>query len=100
MVGATLSVLGIFLVSVFSQFVAATDLAMIGIAIPGKAVGGPDAWPAAGGVFQVLQNASFDPRIGEGPNNWNDGAWLSTPTVCVVDCCVLPAASVATARTS
>ena len=76
-VGATLSVLGIFLVSVFVQFVAATDLAMIGVAIPGNAVGGSDAWPAAGGVFQVLQNASFDPRIAEGPNNWNDGAWLS-----------------------
>jgi hypothetical protein len=76
-VGATLSVLGIFLVSVFAQFVIATDLAMIGIAIPGHAVGAPSAWPAAGGVFQVLQNASFDPRIPEGPNNWNDGAWLS-----------------------
>ncbi len=76
-VGATLSVLGIFLVSVFAQFVAATDLAMIGVAIPDNAVGGPDAWPASGGVFAVLQNASFDPRIAEGPNNWNDGAWLS-----------------------
>ena len=76
-VGATLSVLGIFLVSVFAQFIIATDLAMIGVAIPGNAVGGPDAWPAAGGVFQVLQNVSFDPRIPEGPNNWNDGAWLS-----------------------
>jgi hypothetical protein len=50
-VGATLSVLGIFLVSVFVQFVAATDLAMIGVAIPGNAVGGPDAWPASGGVL-------------------------------------------------
>ena len=76
-VGATLSVLGIFLVSVCAQFIAATDLAMIGIAIPGNAVGGSNAWPASGGVFQVLQNASFDPRIAEGPNNWNDGAWLS-----------------------
>ena len=76
-VGATLSVLGIFLVSVFAQFVAATDLAMVGVAIPGNAVGGSNAWPASGGVFQVLQNASFDPRIAEGPNNWNDGAWLS-----------------------
>jgi hypothetical protein len=79
-VGATLSVLGIYLVSVFAQFVAATDLAMIGVAIPGNAVGGPDAWPASGGVFQVLQNASFDPRIAEGPNNWNDGAWLIEAT--------------------
>jgi hypothetical protein len=76
-VGATLSVLGIFLASVFAQFVIATDLAMVGVAIPGNAVGGSDAWPAAGGVFQVLQNASFEPRISEGPNNWNDGAWLS-----------------------
>lgn len=76
-VGATLSVLGIFLASVFAQFVIATDLAMVQVAIPGNAVGGSDAWPAAGGVFAVLQNASFDPRIGEGPRNWNDGAWLS-----------------------
>jgi hypothetical protein len=77
-VGATLSLLGIFLVSVFAQFVIATDLAMVGVAItPVGAVGGSDAWPASGGVFQVLQNASFDPRIPEGPNNWNDGAWLS-----------------------
>lgn len=76
-VGATLSVLGIFLVSVFAQFVIATDLAMVGVAVPNGAVGGSDAWPASGGVFQVLQNASFDPRIPEGPNNWNDGAWLS-----------------------
>ena len=76
-VGATLSVLGIFLVSVLAQFVTATDTAMVGVSIPGNAVGGPDAWPAAGGVFQVLQHGGFDPHIGEGPNNWNDGAWLS-----------------------
>jgi len=76
-VGATLSVLGIFLVSVFAQFIAATDAAMIGVAIPGDAVGGAQDWPAAGGVFDVLQKVSFDPRIPEGPNNWNDGAWLS-----------------------
>jgi hypothetical protein len=80
-VGATLSVLGIFLASVFAQFVIATDLAMVQVAIPGNAVGGSDAWPASGGVFQVLQNASFDPRISEGPNNWNDGAWLSAGLV-------------------
>ena len=83
-VGATLSVLGIFLASVFSQFVIATDLAMVAVAIPGNAVGGSDAWPASGGVFQVLQNASFDPRISEGPNNWNDGAWLSTGLVATI----------------
>jgi hypothetical protein len=83
-VGATLSVLGIFLASVFAQFVIATDLAMVQVAILGNAVGGSDAWPASGGVFQVLQNASFDPRISEGPNNWNDGAWLSTGLVATI----------------
>jgi len=83
-VGATLSVLGIFLASVFAQFVIATDLAMVQVAIPGNAVGGSDAWPASGGVFQVLQNASFDPRISEGPNNWNDGAWLSAGLVATI----------------
>jgi hypothetical protein len=84
-VGATLSILGIFLVSVFAQFVIATDLAMVGVAItPEGAVGGSDAWPAAGGVFQVLQNASFDPRVTEGPNNWNTGAWLSAGLVAAV----------------
>jgi hypothetical protein len=84
-VGATLSILGIFLASVFAQFVIATDLAMVGVAItPEGAVGGPDAWPASGGVFQVLQNASFDPRITEGPNNWNTGAWLSAGLVAAV----------------
>ncbi len=83
-VGATLSVLGIFLVSVFAQFVTATDLAMVQVAIPANAVGGPDAWPSAGGVFAVLQNASFDPRIAQGPANWNDGAWLSTGLVAAV----------------
>jgi hypothetical protein len=76
-VGATLSILGIFLVSVLAQFVTATDLAMVGVSIPGNAVGGPDAWPASGGVFAVLQNGGFDPHVAEGPNNWNDGAWLS-----------------------
>jgi hypothetical protein len=84
-VGGTLSVLGIFLVSVFVQFVIATDLAMVGVSItPEGAVGGPDAWPASGGVFQVLQNAGFDPRITEGPNNWNTGAWLSAGLVAAV----------------
>ncbi len=76
-VGATLSVLGIFLVSVFAQFVTATDTAMIGVAVPAGAVGDAEGWPATGGVFEVLQKVSFDPRIPEGPNNWNDGAWLS-----------------------
>ena len=76
-VGATLSVLGIFLVSTLAQFVAATDLAMVQVSIPGNAVGGPDAWPASGGVFQVLQNGGFDSHVNQGPGNWNTGAWLS-----------------------
>jgi hypothetical protein len=84
-VGATLSVLGIFLVSVSVQFVIATDLAMVGVSItPEGAVGGPDTWPASGGVFQVLQKAGFDPRITEGPNNWNTGAWLSAGLVAAI----------------
>lgn len=76
-VGATLSVLGIFLVSVFAQLVIATDIAMVAAAVPQDAVGDPGSWPAAGGVFEVLQKASFDPRVPEGPDNWNTGAWLS-----------------------
>jgi hypothetical protein len=83
-VGATLSVLGIFLVSVLAQFVAATDLAMIQVSVPGNAVGGPDAWPAAGGVFQVLQNAGFDSHVNQGPDNWNTGAWLSAGLLAAV----------------
>ena len=83
-VGATLSILGIFLVSVFAQFVIATDLAMVGVAVPEGAVGCSEGWPASGGVFQVLQNASFDPRVTEGPNNWNTGAWLSAGLVAAV----------------
>jgi len=75
-VGVTLSVLGIFLVSTLAQFVAATDLAMVQVSIPGNGVGGPDAWPAAGGVFQVLQHAGFDSNVNQGPGNWNSGAWL------------------------
>jgi hypothetical protein len=76
-VGATLSVLGIFLASVFAQLVIATDIAMVAAAVPQEAVGDPGNWPAAGGVFEVLQKASFDPRVPEGPDNWNSGAWLS-----------------------
>jgi hypothetical protein len=83
-VGATLSVLGIFLASVFAQFVIATDGAMVGVAIGSNAVGGADAWPASGGVFQVLQNGGFDPRVPEGPGNWNSGAWLSAGLVAAV----------------
>jgi len=83
-VGATLSVLGIFLASVFAQFVVAADRAMVGVAIGSNALGGSDAWPASGGVFQVLQNGSFDPRVPEGPGNWNSGAWLSAGLVAAI----------------
>ena len=83
-VGATLSVLGIFLASVFAQFVIATDAAMVGVAIGSNALGGSDGWPASGGVFQVLQNGGFDPRVPEGPGNWNSGAWLSAGLVAAV----------------
>ena len=38
----------------------AIDTAMVGVSIPGNAVGGPDTWPAAGGVFQVLQNGGSE----------------------------------------
>jgi hypothetical protein len=37
---------------------------MVGVSIPGNAVGGADAG-AGGGVFGMLQKASFDPRITE-----------------------------------
>ncbi|HEV8697692.1 MAG TPA: hypothetical protein VGQ89_08365 [Candidatus Limnocylindrales bacterium] len=83
-VGATLSVLGIFLASVFAQFVIATDGAIVGVAIGSNALGGADAWPASGGVFQVLQNGGFDPRVPEGPGNWNSGAWLSAGLVAAI----------------
>jgi hypothetical protein len=76
-VGGTLSILGIYLVSVFAQFVTATDVAMVGVSVGPNQVGEATDWPAGGGVFAVLQRGGFDPRIGEGPNNWNTGAWLS-----------------------
>ena len=50
-----------------AQFVTATDLAMVGVSIPGNAVGGSDAWPAAGGVFQVLQNGELRSPDRRGP---------------------------------
>jgi hypothetical protein len=77
-VGATLAILGIFLVSVITQFVAALDAAMVGVALPAAAVGGPADWPSTGGVFAVLQQGGFDPRVAQGPDNWNSGAWLSS----------------------
>ena len=83
-IGATLSILGIFLVSVLAQFVTTTDEALVAVSIPGNAVGGPDAWPGSGGVFRVLQNTGFDPRVGEGPGLWNTGAWLSTGLLAAV----------------
>ena len=77
-VGATLAILGIFLVSVIAQFVAALDAAMVGVALPASAVGGPAGWPSTGGVFTVLQQGGFDPQVAQGPDNWNSGAWLSS----------------------
>lgn len=77
-VGVTLAILGIFLVSVIAQFVAALDAAMVGVALPTAAVGGPTGWPSTGGVFLVLQQGGFDPKVAQGPDNWNSGAWLSS----------------------
>lgn len=76
-VGATLSILGIYLVSLLAQFVTAVNLAMVATSVSTNAVGTPDQWPGGGGVFLILQRGGFDPRIGEGPGNWNSGAWLS-----------------------
>jgi hypothetical protein len=76
-VGATLSILGIYLVSLLAQFVAATGLAMVATSVSTEAVGTAENWPGGGGVFLVLQRGGFDPRVGEGPDNWNTGAWLS-----------------------
>jgi len=75
-VGAVLSICGIFLVSVLAQFVIATDVAMVGVSLRPESVGAAEQWPAGGGVFMVLQRGGFDPRIGEGPANWNSGASL------------------------
>lgn len=77
-VGATLAILGIFLVSVIAEFVTALDAAMVGVALPADAVGGPAGWPSSGGVFLVLQQGGFDPQVPQGPDNWNSGAWLSS----------------------
>jgi hypothetical protein len=77
-VGATLAILGIFLISVITQFVAALDAAMVGVALPESAVGGPEGWPSTGGVFAVLAQGGFDPRVAQGPDNWNSGSWLSS----------------------
>lgn len=83
-VGAVLSICGIFGVSVLAQFVIATDLAMVGVSVSPAQVGGAEQWPAGGGVFLVLQRGGFDPRIGEGPANWNSGAWLSSGLLAAV----------------
>ena len=77
-VAAVLAILGIFLVSVLVQFTAALDGAMVAVALPPDAVGTAAGWPSTGGVFAVLQQAGFDPSVPQGPNNWNDGAWLSS----------------------
>lgn len=82
-VGATLSILGIYLVSVLAQFVTATDIAMVGVSL-GTVAGGAADWPAGGGVFAILQQGGFDPRIAEGPGNWNTGAWLSSGLLAAV----------------
>ena len=76
-VGSVVALLGVFLVSVFAQFVSALDAAMVGVALPAGAVGDPATWPTGGGVFAVLANGGFDPNVAQGPDNWNDGAWLS-----------------------
>ncbi|MHB8959042.1 MAG: hypothetical protein ACYDAN_05390 [Candidatus Limnocylindrales bacterium] len=76
-VGSVVALLGVFLVSVLAQFTAALDAAMVGVALPPGAVGDPSSWPAGGGVFAVLASGGFDPQVAQGPNNWNDGAWLS-----------------------
>jgi hypothetical protein len=75
--GAVVALLGAFLVSALAQFTAALDAAVVGVALPAGAVGPPAAWPAAGGVFDVLAKGGFDPSAAQGPDNWNDGAWLS-----------------------
>lgn len=83
-VGATLSILGIYLVSLLAQFTAAVAEAMVASSLSATAVGGATDWPAAGGVFQILERGGFDPRIGEGPDNWNSGAWLSSGLLAAV----------------
>ena len=75
--GAVVALLGVFLVSALAQFTGALDAAMVGVSLLAGAVGGPDAWPAGGGVFEVLAKGGFDPSVAQGPGNWNDGAWLS-----------------------
>ncbi len=75
--GAVVALLGVYLVSVLAQFTAALDGAMVGVSLPAGAVGGPGVWPAGGGVFEVLAKGGFDPNVAQGPDNWNDGAWLS-----------------------
>jgi hypothetical protein len=49
-----------------------------------EAVGTTEDWPGGGGAFLVLQRGGFDPRIGEGPDNWNTGAWLSAGLLAAV----------------
>jgi hypothetical protein len=82
--GTTLSIMGIFLVSILAQLVITTDQAMVGIAVGADSLGGPANWPAGGGVFAVLQNAGFNPRQPEGPDNWNTAAWLGVGVLATV----------------
>ena len=79
--GTVVALLGVYLVSVLAQFTAALDAAVVGVALPAGSVGPPAAWPAGGGVFEVLARGGFDPSAAQGPGNWNDGAWLSAGMV-------------------
>ncbi len=75
--GAVVALLGVYLVSVLAQFTAALDAAVVGVSLPAEAVGPASSWPVGGGVFEVLVRGGFDPSAAQGPDNWNDGAWLS-----------------------
>src|ERR1035437_3824688 len=85
-VGAVLMGLGIFLVSLASNFLSALNQGIVAAGLPPGSLGSFDTWPAHGGVFQVLQSAHFDPSQMQGCTSgvkcddpavaWNTGAWL------------------------
>lgn len=84
-VGAVLMGLGIFLVSLASNFLSALNQGIVAAGLPSGSIGSPDTWPASGGVFHVLQVGHFDPSIAQGCANstpceqsvaYNTGAWL------------------------
>ncbi|MFN8629199.1 MAG: hypothetical protein U0838_02430 [Chloroflexota bacterium] len=79
--GAVVALLGAYLVSVLAQFTGALDAAVVGVSLPPGSVGTASSWPAAGGVFEVLAKGGFDPSVAQGPDNWNDGAWLSSGAI-------------------